>query len=465
MGAPNLLVPVALVGFVLATAVSFRRAHPRRAVLAALLGGSMFLPDIARSGPFGLSFPLILNGKAVFVPVVVFVCSVVFDTGRWLRFRPRLIDVPVAVLCLASFATAISNDLGLKEATAFAIDTAMAWGLPYLLGRAYLGGPRGVGDFASAMTLASLVYAPFCLWEIRMGPGLHMKVYGYLSESYLTMNRGGGAFRPCVFMQTGLEVALFMALGTLTAFWLWRTRARQRILGLPLAWVWPLLGVTTVLCRSAGAIILLVLGGAILEGTRLLRRGVLVVILAAVPAAYCAARISGYDAAAIVAFSREGLNEQRARSLQYRIANEKLMVERAKQRPWLGWGRFGRSFLYDESGQLLTVPDSMWILALGIGGFVRLVALGALLAMSPLMLLRVLPARLWASPSLAPAAAIAMVVLLWAVDDLVNAMMAPVYPAIAGALASFALLVRAHRARQPDRREGLARPALTDVTG
>ncbi len=449
MGGPNFFVPVAMLAFLLATAVSFPMLDRRRVVLVALLGGSMFLPDIARAGRFSF---IILNSKAVFVPAVVFLCSLVFDTDRWLRFRPRLIDLPVAVLCLGSFASAIHNDLGLKEAAASAIDAAMVWGMPYLLGRAYLGQPRALKEFAAAVTVASLVYAPFCLWEIRMGPGLHRKLYGYLSEPYSTMVRDGGAFRPSVFMQSGLEVALFMAMGTLTAFWLWRTRALKTVLRLPLAWVCPLLAVTTLLCRSAGAIVLLAVGLSVLEGTRLLRSGVLVVVLAAIPAAYCAARVSGSDAEVIVALSRQGLNEERARSLEYRIENEKVMVKRAKVRPWLGWGRFGRSFVYDETGRLLTVPDSMWILALGYGGLVHLVALGALLAIPSLMLLRVYPARLWASPSLAPAAAIAVVVLLWAIDDLVNAMMAPMYPMMAGALVSFVLLVRSPRARQGEPR-------------
>ncbi len=457
MGGPNFLVPVALTAFVLLTVVAFPVLARRRVVLAAFLGGELFLPDIGRAGRFSY---VVLNSKAVFIPAVVLLCSLIFDLERWRRFRPRLVDAPLAVLCLGSFVTAIQNDLGVKEAAAWTLDTTIIWGVPYLLGRAYLGQPRGLREFAAAVTTAALVYVPFCLWEVRMGPGLHREVYGYLSETYSTMVRDGGAFRPPVFTQSGLEVAFFMAMGTLTAYWLWRSRALKTALGLPLAWACALLAVTTLLCRSAGATVLLFIGVSVLEGARLTRRRALVLALALIPTVYCAARISGWNADVIVSLSGKAINAERASSLQYRITMEKVMVERALLKPWLGWGRFGRSFIYDETGRMLTIPDSMWILALGCGGLVRLIALGALLAIPSLMLLRIYPARAWASPSLAPVGAIAVVLLLWSIDDLVNAMMSPVYPMMGGALVSFVLLVRAARAQR-----GESGHSLGDRTG
>jgi hypothetical protein len=202
---------------------------------------------------------------------------------------------------------------------------------------------------------------PFCLWEVRMSPSLHYGVYGFRAENFTTMVRFGG-FRPSVFMQSGLAVAMLMAVGTLAAFWLSRTGARRTLGGVSLRWLCVLLLATTILCKSTGALMLLVLGIAVLEGTRLLRGSALIVIVALVPPAYCVARISGWSVDPVVQLAANVVNDERAESVRFRFDNERLLTDRAKIRPWLGWGRFGRSFVYGEEGERLTVIDSMWII-------------------------------------------------------------------------------------------------------
>jgi len=441
MGEDNVLVHIALLGFLPLTAACFSLLEPRRAVLSLLLVGWLFLPQF--DGRYRV---LILTSKAAFVPAVVLLGSITFD-ARWRRFRPRLFDLPMAVLCVGPFVSALSNELGAKEAVSAMLDATMTWGAPYFLGRVYLGDGRALKEFATALAVAALVYAPFCLWEIRMSPQLHHAVYGFRAENFTTMVRFGG-FRPSVFMQTGLAVAFFMAMGTLSAIWLWRTGARRELAGLPLNWFCvPLLLFTTIVCKSTGAIILLAVGIAVLEGTRFLRTPAMIFALAVLPSAYCAARISGWGADTVVAVARDVVDEDRAGSVQFRFENEQLLIKRAKIRPWLGWGRFGRSFVYDEDGRVVTIVDSMWIIAFGFTGLVGLLAMGAMLAIPPVALSRALPTRYWANPDLAPAAALAVTLLLWTLDNLLNAMMTPAFPAIMGALTSFVLALRGARIR------------------
>jgi hypothetical protein len=442
MGEPNFLVPVALVAFLLAVAACFSLLEPRRAVLSTLLGGWLFLPHF--DGRFRFSY---LTTKAMFVPAAVLLGSVLFDSGSWRRFRPRLADLPMLILCLEPFATALSNDLGAKEGAAATLETLMSWGAPYLLARVYLGRRRGLEEFAVALAGAALLYVPLCLWEVRMSPQLHFALYGFRSWSFDQAYRLGG-FRPSVFMQHGLAVGMFMSLGTLVAYWLWRTRSRGEVAGIPAGWAVAALVVTTVLCKSTGAIVLLAVGIAVLESAVRFRTAALVVALAALPPAYCAARITGWIPQVVIE-SAAAIEPDRAGSIQFRIENEQRLVQKAMIRPWLGWGRFGRSFLYDEDGRSLgAIVDSLWIIALGITGITGLVAIGAVLALPPLAFLRSFPGRRWGDPRLAPAAALAVGVLLWAVDDLLNAMIAPVFPAIAGALVSAVLATREPRARR-----------------
>ncbi len=440
MGEPNTFVFVALAAFLPFVAACFSLLAPRRAVLTAILCGSMFLPHFDAR----LSF-LGLYTKAMFVPAVVFLGSLAFDARRWLTFRPRAADLPVLVLCLGRFMSALSNDLGLKEAVAATLEASLEWGTPYFLGRAYLGSPRALKEFADAVVVAALAYVPFCLWEIRMSPQLHRAVYGFQWFSFDQVMRFGG-YRPTVFMQHGLAVSMFMAVGTLVAFWLWRTKARERLLRVRFGWAVAALALTTILCRSTGALILLAAGAATLEATRHLRTSALVLALALIPAAYCTARLSGWEAPGVVAFVRERLGEDRAGSFHARIANETLMVKRAHMKPWLGWGRFGGSFAFTEDGRLAT-PDSLWIITLGFSGIVGIVALGALLALPALSLLRTIPPHYWPHPRLAPVAAPAIVLLLWAIDDLLNHMMSPIFPSMAGALLTFVAIARQSRLR------------------
>lgn len=439
MGHPNALVPIALVLFILAVGTSFATTQPRRAALWTLLGGWLFLPVF--DGRYSFS---VVHTKAAFVPGMVFLGSLLLDWPRWQRLRLRLVDIPAAVMCFGPIVTALYNGLGMNEALAAALEGIMTWGAPYMLGRAYLGSTRGTAELASAVVGATLVYAPLCLWEVRMSPQLHYTLYGFSYAGFDQVMRYGG-YRPMLFMQHGLAVGMFMATGTLTSWWLWRSRARTEIRDFPLLWVCGLLAVTTLLCKSTGAILLLIAGVGVLEATLRIRTRALLLALALAPPAYCAARISGWDAGAVVALSQRIVEEDRASSLQFRIENEDQLIRRAMLKPWLGWGRFAGFLVTDEDGRIQSVVDGRWMIALGGTGLLGLIALWALLAIPPLLLIRRSRPWNWGEPRLAPAAALAVVVLLWVIDEVLNSMITPIYPLISGGLASFVVAAKSAR--------------------
>jgi O-antigen ligase len=427
----NFLVPAALALFVPATYQAIRALGPRRGVLAALLGGWLFLPVFEGH----LSVPY-AGSKMTFVSTVVLAVALAVDYRSFARVRLRWADLPALTMCLGPFATALSNDLGPNEAASSALASTLAWGAPYLLGRAYLGDPRGVRAFATSLVVASLVYAPLCLWEVRMSPQLHRQVYGYATfDSFAFAVRFGG-YRPTVFMHFGLMVGMFMAGGALACWWLWRSGALARIGGVHLKWWTGALVVTTVLVKATGAVILLAVGIAVLEVTRRLRRPGLVLVLALLPAAFAGARIAGWTAGE-VAHASGLVDKDREQSVAFRFAQEERLLDKALQRPWLGWGRFGRSRLYDEDGKDLSITDSQWIISLGMSGIVGLASLGLMLLVPTLQLVRRYPVARWGTPAVAPAAALSLVTSLWAVDCLLNAMTSPVFPAICGSLSTF----------------------------
>ena len=418
--------------------------------------GWLFLPEFDSRHRF-----LLFYSKVTFLPTVVLLVSLVLAFDGWRRLRVRFLDVPVVAVCVGAFFTSLSNGLGTYEAFAFMADQAMTWGAPYLLGRLYLGDPGSLRHFARAVVTGALVYVPLCLVEVRFSPQLHSAVYGFRTFGFDQAIRFGG-YRPSVFVVHGLALGMFMAAATLLAFWTWRNTPRERFLGLPVGMALAVLSVNLLLTKSTGAIILCAAGVLTLESTRRLRTGALVLALAILPTVYCSSRIAGWDADEVAKLS-DRIGEDRGASVRFRFANETRLVAKALQRPFLGWGRFGRSFLYDEEGRSLgAITDSLWIIEMGMAGLVGLAGTGLLLALAPLGLVALFPARAWGHPRLVAITGCATVVLLWAVDNLLNAMLVPIYPAMSGALVSIVSKYQSHVAAQRvlvPRRTGRTTPA------
>lgn len=453
----SVTVVLAQLAFVPATLASFRWLGPRRGMFAAMLGGWLFLPSFGSGG----TFPL-LNTKGMFVPAIVLGVSLLVDGARWRTFRLQTLDLGMAFFCVVPFVSAISNDLGAYEGTSAVFEALMVWGAPYLLGRVYVRDLTAARDLALALIIGALVYVPFCLWEIRMSPQLHRIVYGFATFEFSQAVRSDG-FRPSVFMQHGLMAALYMGTATLAAYWLWRTRAVRKLFGIQFKWVVAGLGIMMILFKSSGALLLLAAGLALLEGAKRTRAAILVLALLAVPPAYCFARISGWNGESLVQLSHDFINPDRAESLNYRIRQEKQLVAKALIQPAFGWGRWGGNHVYDEHGRRVSVTDSYWIIIFGVSGYVGLLAHIFAMSLPAFLFLRRFPVRQWADPRLAPAAALAVGLLLSNLDNLLNAMIMPVFPLLAGALAMLSMLPRQARSaavvRVPVRRTA-ARPPI-----
>jgi hypothetical protein len=245
-----------------------------------------------------------------------------------------------------------------------------------------------------------------------------------------------------VFMQHGLMLGLWMTSATLVAVWVWRRGAVRRLMGVPMALLAPCLLVTTVLCKSAGSLALLAGGLLVLFANRILGWGVLIVGVVALAPLYMVLRTNDvWDGEQIVSLAAQ-IDERRADSLEGRLRNEDLIVHRALMKPAFGWGRWGRWRVRDESGADVTISDGLWAITLGQSGLVGLVSMTVSLLLPVLLLLRRVPARHWGHPMAASASALALMLVLYSLDGLLNAMLNPVYVLAAGALSGFFVLTR-----------------------
>lgn len=439
------LVPIALLAWIPICAGLFTWFQPRRALLVAYIVGFLFLPQ----GQLEFAgFPELTRTASTSIGVLIGIMFV--DAGRVFRFRPSWVDIPMAVWCLAPLASSISNQIGeyfgIYDGLSVALGTTLEWGVPYFMARLYITRLEHLRELGIAILIGGLVYVPLCLFEVRMSPQLHHLVYGYHPTHFGMTYRWGG-YRPMVFLQHGLMLGLWMTAVSITAVWLWYGRSYRALFGVPAVIVMIVVVLTTILCKSTGALALLMGALGLLFALRHLRLTTLVYVAVLIPPLYMFARANGWWDGEQMVHMAAMIDEERASSLEGRLENETLIADRAMERPLFGWGQWGRWRVTDEQGKDITVADGMWIITLGQAGLVGLGAMMASLLLPILLLVRTMPVRLWSTPAVAPAAALAAILLVYVLDLLLNAMISPVYVLIAGGLSSLYVAAPGWRAR------------------
>lgn len=423
----NAFASVVLIGWPLAVLLLFWTRSPRTATLASYVVAWLFLPV----GEFRLPGLPDYN-KVSATTVSVTACVILFDRYRLEMFRLRWFDGPLIIWCACPIASSLSNGLGLYDGLSSALSQTVAWGLPYLVGRLYLGDREGLRALALAILLGGLAYVPLCLWEVRMSPQLQATLYG--RGRFFNAVRYGG-YRPLVFMVDGLEVGMWMTAASLIGVWLWAAGGRRRLGPFPLGPCLAVLLVTTVLCKATGALILLAVGIATLLGGRLARRTFPIVLLMALPLLYISVRTSQlWSGASMVRLADDLVGAERAQSLAFRLRNEDLLVDKALVQPLFGWGGWKRNRVFDQQGHDITTTDGFWIIALGIYGFVGLGAATAVILLPPWLLVRHRGRKHWYHPVNAPAVALSVLLVLYFIDCLFNYMPNPIYLMISGGI-------------------------------
>ncbi|HXJ84550.1 MAG TPA: O-antigen ligase domain-containing protein [Candidatus Methylomirabilis sp.] len=420
---------IALVGWIPVVLGFFAFLSPRRAVIVSVVAGWLVLPVVTYRIEHAPDY-----GKLTAVGPVVLVAAALFDFRRLVRLRPRAVDLPMAVWCLSPFASSLSNGLGPYDGVSAVYEQSVAWGIPWVLGRAYLGDLTGLREYALGVLWGGLAYVPLGLVELFWGPELHHLAYGFYQHPNVRIQRLGG-WRPAIFMEHGLTAAFWMTAASLIAVWLWSTGAVKRARELRLGWWAAILIATTLLFKALNASLLLGLGGGLLFLIRRHASVAVAVVTLAIPF-YIAVRATGsWDGQPLIRPVRAVLGERAAESVNFRLINEELLAEKARERPLLGFGRWARSRIYDEQGVDVSKTDSVWIIAFGQYGAIGLLGwLGSLLG-PVLAFWRRYPLWRWVDPDVAPAAVLAVILALYAIDSCFNALANPLYVLAGGGLA------------------------------
>ncbi len=253
--------------------------------------------------------------------------------------------------------------LGVMDYVNIVFDNATLIYIPFVLGATYFGTEKAHRLFLLTFISLGLVYCLLIMWEIRMSPQLHKQVYGYFPHDFAQMKRQGG-FRAVVFMGHGLLVAMFLAMIVL-AVGGWLKAKGRRIYKAPVLLTFLYVLFLLVYNKSLGSLLLCMLALPMLLFLSRRLQLFLASLIAACVFIFPFIRAEFLPMQEIVAYF-EGIDPERAQSLEYRVDNEDALLEKAAIRPVFGWGSWGRNRLYDPlTGANTSTTDGYWIITYG----------------------------------------------------------------------------------------------------
>jgi hypothetical protein len=422
---PNLFAYVALLCWPIAALLLYKCCSVTQATVWTILGGFLLLPV-----GVSLKFEMIPQFDKNTIPNICALIGCIGVARRPVRIGRRigLIEILIAIYIISPIVTSYLNPdpiiigplvlpgVGLYDGISAAISQVMFF-LSFQIGRRYLRSAADTEEILRALVLAGLVYSLPMLFEIRMSPQLHNWIYGFHSSEFLQQMREGG-FRPMVFTGHGLIASFFIMTTAVAAAAFWRLKVRAFNLAPPA--IAGYLAGLLVLCKSSSALIYgLVAMPLVRFASVRLQLGAAVVLVTLALAFPLLRTADLFPTAALVNVSSE-FSQERADSLDFRFRNEQALLERANEKFWFGWGRYGRSRVYDECGSDRSVTDGYWIIMLGNFGFIGFLAFFLLLTIPVFYAASALKFTHSLRESI-PFAALALIVAIGVVNQLPNA--------------------------------------------
>jgi len=375
---PNWFAYLALLAWPVVAVYLYTRLPVSEATIWTVLGAYLLLPVIIE-----IKIEMVPALDKTTVPNIAALACCVLVAGRMPRFFHGfgLTEVLILVLILSPIVTGLLNtdpiplQNGLVLPAAGAYDGGSAaisrflFIIPFFLGRQFLRSPEDNVQVLRALAIAGLAYSLLMLFEVRMSPQLNVWIYGYFPTAFFQQIRDGG-FRPVVFLGKGVLVPFFGVTTIIAVAAFWRTRTP--LLKSPPEWAVVYLGGVLFLCKTVAmmayaAVVVPLVRWA--SPRAQLRVAVALVILAC---GYPLLRSAGVvPTEAMLSIAANAVNTERAESLGARFKWEGLLLDRALERPWFGWGRYGRNRVFTGyDGRDVSITDGTWIIDIGTLGLV-----------------------------------------------------------------------------------------------
>lgn len=377
MFTPTPFAYIVLIGWIPVVVVLFANLRPPIAAAVSFLVGILVLP-------VHLSFDLPgLPGfeRESITTMSVLAALLIFRRNsfrHWLR--PKWPVALVVGLAVTPFVTAFTNGdavtfgswsapgLAPWDGAGISLSLLLRFGIPFLIGCQVVRDPKALRSVLTLIVIAASAYSILIFWELKMAPTLHRDLYGYFALGFGTLVRYGG-YRPTVFAQTPLYLVMFLVAAVLSAGAL--HRARYKVVGIPAFGAAAYLSVVLLMSKCLAASVYGLITLPVVIFTRQRIQAVIALVLVAIILSWPSLRGGDLVPTKGLIETAEGINAERAQSLEFRFQNEDQLLALARERIWFGWGTWGRNRVHDPiTGEDLSTTDGYWIISLGrLGAF------------------------------------------------------------------------------------------------
>lgn len=367
---PNLIAYAALLIWPLVVLYIIRRYGFEKGALLGLMGAYMFLP----SG-FEIDLPGIPAFGKFSITVMTLIAYLMLNKKSFgynaLSKKMRLV---MLVFLITPFFTVLTNPeryifipgLTLYDGLSDSVHNFL-YIFPFLIGVKYFRSFESQQLIFKYFVIAAVVYSVLALYEIRMSPQLHTRLYGYFPSSWLQQYREGG-FRAVIFMGHGLLVAFFLALGL--AFVSTMNKTRTKVMRVNNIALLVFIMIALLLMKSMAALVfgMFAFLMIIFMPNRLIHLAAvsIAVLFMSYP---ILSSMKLFPHQTIVNYAHM-ISPERAESLEYRFNHEEKLLAHANKKSMFGWGGWGRNRVVDDLTEANTsTTDGKWIITLWVSGW------------------------------------------------------------------------------------------------
>jgi hypothetical protein len=367
----NSRVILAIIVFSFAVFYSAMKFRAGKAAILCIVWGWLFMPEfnyVIEALP-DLSKIVVVGG--ITAAILFFVHS-----GKFLRLRYSIHDIPIALWCFCPFISSLVNGFGPYDAVSTSLERFLEYGPAYIMGRALILNQEDRTELLRTIVFAAICYIPLCWFEMRFSPQFHTWVYGYHPHDFAQSVRNFG-WRPVVFFKHGLPLAIFLCSASLIL-----TRAsvdkiylftKKKITGQLGALA---LILTTIATQSQYAIALLLMCLFwILSGLSI--NSAFSFLLCLLPALFVILRVSGAMTGDWIVNELENfrVDDSRVKSVAFRYSQENVSLDFHWENPLFGHHSWDNRPKAGSFGDWNYVYDSSWIIAFGTNGILGLIAI------------------------------------------------------------------------------------------
>ena len=357
-------------------------------------------------------------------------------------FQPGLFTMVLIAYCIAIVVTNELNALpiitpvnyvqGLTHYDAFSdIARFIIYTIPMFLGRYFSTDLNDTEAFFKSLVFMLLIYTLPMLYEVRMSPLLHYYVYGYSPSTFMQQIREDG-YRPMVFVGHGLVIAFWLSTCIMAAVALQKNKLRFTIASPKV--IVSYLFVVLIFCKTWSALAYAILGFIAIYRLSPSKQVKWSFLIASLIFVYPILKTTQLFPEKEIISAISAYSPERAESLDFRFQNENKLLARALEKPFFGWGGWGRSAIYsDYDGKGVSVTDGAWIIQFGLYGWIGFLLYYSLLIL-PLYYATKTFKYIEKQSDQVYFASLAVILAVCLIDSIPNTGMGPIHLFLAGAL-------------------------------